>query len=203
MINLIQYIDDIDSDRRYISGIHQVGDEEHYDKSLWLPVSDDVYEFLKDTIVTPNGNKTAYYISKDVVDIENMSIIKTDDSLDGISNVLSTWINRYDMNMRNVLTTRSNMYPFKLYNFFTYYNILMSNGIFITDENQEEKYIEIINTENDELIEVLANFLDAKDIMTEELSVFREYNTYRDRLMLASTKEEAKQIYEEFMVSYN
>jgi hypothetical protein len=202
MLNLVQFFDDVENERRYISGITQIKENEIYDTNLWIVVSDDVYVFLKDLIVTPNGNKTQYYVSIAVNAIESVDTINVESDSNVASDSLSVWINHYDKMMQTVLTSRSNMYPYKLYQYFSYYNILMSKGIFITDENQEEKYIEVINTEDDALIEVLAEFLDMKDNMNEELAVYKDYNTYHSRLMLASNKEEAKQIYEEFMVNY-
>ena len=55
---------------------------------------------------------------------------------------------------------------FKLIDFVTFMqlnNKFASKGIFITDENREEKYIEIIETGEEELINELENYIELKD----------------------------------------
>jgi len=42
-------------------------------------------------------------------------------------------------------------------------NILNSRGFFITDDNKEEKYLEILETDDEDLIDTLERFLVSKD----------------------------------------
>jgi predicted transcriptional regulator len=48
-------------------------------------------------------------------------------------------------------------------------NELASKGFFITDENREEKYLEILETGDDKLIDALEEFL----ILKDELSILK------------------------------
>ena len=43
---------------------------------------------------------------------------------------------------------------------------LTNKGYFITDENKEEKYLEILETEDDELIDLLEKYLEIKEKLT-------------------------------------
>jgi hypothetical protein len=49
------------------------------------------------------------------------------------------------------------------YDFLNLFNKMTSLGYFITDENREEKYIEIIETGDEELISLLESYLERKD----------------------------------------
>ena len=87
------------------------------------------------------------------------------------------------------LTLYKNKKKNKLSNIFTYYlastggltffsaltsfSILASKGYFITDENREEKYLEIINTGDETLIAALEEYLDAYDNISPVASMYK------------------------------
>lgn len=202
MINLVQFIDDTNNARKYISGITKINDDEIYDNTLWYKISDEVYIFLKDRLTTKNGNKSSFFIDINSETIDDVSDIKTDSSNNIIEDTLMSVLTQYDKNMQEVLVSISHMYPFKLYKYFNHYNALVAKGIFVTDENQEEKYFDVINTGDDDLVIKFSEFIDIKNDMNDEYTIYKDYNTYHRRLYLSKTKQEAKQVYEEFMSLY-
>lgn len=202
MINLVQFIDDTNNARKYISGITKINDDEIYDNTLWYKISDEVYIFLKDRLTTKNGNKSSFFIDINSETIDDVSDIKTDSSNNIIEDTLMSVLTQYDKNMQEVLVSISHMYPFKLYKYFNHYNALVAKGIFVTDENQEEKYFDVINTGDDDLVIKFSEFIDIKNDMNDEYTIYSNYNTYHRRLYLSKTKQEAKQVYEEFMSLY-
>jgi hypothetical protein len=202
MTNLVQFIEDSSAGRKYISGITSVHDDEVYDTSLWTLIPEDVYMFLKEQFVTKNGTKTKFYIDIDKETVANISDIKIDENIKNDESNLMVIINQYDKNMQEVLAAVSHMYPFKLYKYFNCFNVLLANGVYVTDENQEEKYFEVINTQNETLISNFTEFVSIKNTMNEEFTIFKDYNEYHSKLYLASSLEEAKQVYEEFMTLY-
>lgn len=203
MINLVQFIEDSSVERKYISGVTRINDDEIYDNTLWYKISEEVYIFLKDNLTTPNGTKTNYFVDIDTVTIDNISDIKTDDNVNIIQDTLMNLITQYDKNMQEVLVSISHMYPFKLYQLFNYHNILVGNGIFVTDDNQEDMYIEVLNKGNEDVIVAYSEYIETKNDMNDELLIYKAYEKHHNKLFASSTKEEAKEIYEEFMKLYN
>lgn len=60
----------------------------------------------------------------------------------------------------------SRIQPHDIVDFITYMEIafeLADNGYFITDQNKEEKYLEILETGDEHLIDLLEDFLNMKD----------------------------------------
>ena len=202
MTNLVQFIKDSSVGRKYISGITSVHDDEVYDTSLWTLIPEDVYIFLKEQFVTKNGTKTKFYIDIDKETVDNISDIKIDETIKNDESNLMVIINQYDKNMQEVLASVSHMYPFKLYRYFNCYNVLVANGLYVTDDNQEEKYFEVIQSKNEELISTFSEFIDIKNNMNDEFTIYKDYNDYHRKLYLSNSKEEAKLIYEEFMTLY-
>ena len=56
-------------------------------------------------------------------------------------------------------------------------NELSSHGIFITDSNREEKYLEILETGDENLIDLLELFLEAKDELQVVKSAKKDFST--------------------------
>lgn len=61
-------------------------------------------------------------------------------------------------------------------NFMQINNVLASNGIFITEKNKEEKYIQIIESGNEELIEILEEYINLLDNIKVIQKKKNEYN---------------------------
>jgi hypothetical protein len=61
-------------------------------------------------------------------------------------------------------------------------DILADRGFIVTDSNKEEKYLEILETEDDELIDLLEEFLILKDDLTEIKTARRTYKKLMEKL---------------------
>lgn len=80
-------------------------------------------------------------------------------------------------------------------------NVLIEAGYVITEDNREEKYLEIISSENEKLISTLETFLNAKDKIDE---VYWRYNKFLEFKQELSDKEtddinELKEIYNQYI----
>lgn len=73
-------------------------------------------------------------------------------------------------------------------------NKLASKGYFITDENRESKYLEIINTEDSSLIEDLERYLESLDSLNIIFSIYKKYKEFKESLDSASSVEEIREI---------
>lgn len=88
---------------------------------------------------------------------------------------------------------------FALYGFIVLNNDLSSNGYYITNENREEKYLEILETGDEKLITKLEDYLNYKDEIEAVAHLERKFSTFRDDIRSAATVEEIKQIEERFL----
>lgn len=199
---LAQYIDDIENNKRYISGIREINSKTYYNRNLWIVLTQEVYEFLYNHLEFLDGTKSQYWIRIGQENLDNIEDINADEDIDVLENKLTGYVNYYKKQMEEILISRTRLYPYKLWKYFNVYNILISQGYIITDENQEEKYIEIINKGDEALINTLSEYLDAKDTLNLDAVVFSDYTNYSEKLGSVTSKEEAEQVYEEFMSNY-
>lgn len=82
----------------------------------------------------------------------------------------------------------------RLFKFFMSYSLLASNGYFITQENREEKYLEIINTGNEILIENLETYLDSFDFISPISTTYTEVKQFEIDIEAAITTEEIDEL---------
>jgi hypothetical protein len=88
---------------------------------------------------------------------------------------------------------------FALYGFMILNNDLSSNGYFITNENREEKYLEILETGDEKLIAKLEDYLNYKDEIEAVAHLERRFAAFRNEIRTATTVEEIKAIEERFL----
>jgi hypothetical protein len=88
---------------------------------------------------------------------------------------------------------------FAMYGFIVLNNDLASNGYFITNENREEKYLEILETGDEKLIAKLEDYLNYKDEIEAVAHLERRFSAFRNEIRTATTAEEIKAIEERFL----
>jgi hypothetical protein len=86
-----------------------------------------------------------------------------------------------------------------LYGFIVLNNDLASRGYFITNENREEKYLEILETADEKLIQKLEDYLNYKDEIEAVAQLERKFSAFRNEIRTAPTAEEVKKIEERFL----
>jgi len=79
---------------------------------------------------------------------------------------------------------------FEIYEFIAVTGMLASQGLFLTDENREETYLNIINTGNEELINALERYLEIKDSMDTLVAQYRQICDYLHRIRLTDSIDE-------------
>jgi hypothetical protein len=88
---------------------------------------------------------------------------------------------------------------FALYGFIILNNDLSSAGYFITNENREEKYLEILETGNEKLIQKLEDYLNYKDEIEAIAQLERKFAAFRSEVRTAATPEEIEEIEQRFL----
>jgi hypothetical protein len=104
------------------------------------PIIDSKFNILKKEIKYWRGLDLNKYDASEIKDIQNI-----------------------EKRINKILTMDFNIY------FIEYFDVLFqlaNQGFFITDNNKEEKYLEILETEDDDIIDLLEKYLELKEKLT-------------------------------------
>lgn len=86
------------------------------------------------------------------------------------------------------------------YNYFRYIylnNVFASRGIFITEENREEKYIEILELDDENLINLLEEYLKVMNQLNQYEKMYQEFLNALDSMETTDDEEMLNQILQE------
>ena len=86
-----------------------------------------------------------------------------------------------------------------MFDFICINNELISEGYVITSKNREEKYIEILETGEEELVDKLERYLNAHDTVNRASFLQNEYNEFYIKIKQESDIEKIKEIGDEFI----
>lgn len=95
-------------------------------------------------------------------------------------------IRRMDRNFNNSLRGLDFM---QYINFIMLFNYFASKGIFITEENKEDKYIEILELDDEEAIEKLEEYLNIQEMVSPFIDGIKERTLLKEEIEY-STQEE-------------
>jgi hypothetical protein len=130
------------------------------------------------------------YDVSDLIKVEQLQEETDEDVLDAYKEKTLRMINELISNQLMI----SN---FELYHFFKLNHYLEAKGFFITDENREEKYLEVINSGDTETLEKLSEYLDSLDDFNAIDAVYMKYKEYKEKIKAAKTKQEISEAYYE------
>ena len=88
---------------------------------------------------------------------------------------------------------------YTMYEFIIYHDELMEEGYVITNKNRESKYMEIIETEDNELIELLEKYLEAKDKIARGFFIKNRYDKLTKQVLRSKTQEEVELLVNTFI----
>lgn len=135
------------------------------------------------------GNSVA--IAKNLVNSEIALGDYTVNLIEGVDKVKNSALCEIDSLADSYLISLSMM---EFFNFINLNNIFFEKGIFITDENREEKYLEVINTEDDKLIGNLEKYLEAKDSITRVYWRYEKVSEFKKELELLTDEAEIENL---------
>lgn len=82
-------------------------------------------------------------------------------------------------------------------------NNLADAGYFITDTNREEKYLDIINTNDQKLITQLEEYLEIKDTISQDLHWYDLYMKFKKDVENCKDLDQLKSIFENFSLLFS
>lgn len=126
-----------------------------------IEISEEIFEYLQ--------NKLTEYIIrfKSLADNTISSFI-----LESL-NVLEKEKQIAEFKIASIINERiGQKHSFYNFGFNILFNKLVTKGYFITEENREEKFLEILETEDEELISILEKYLSMYDYLYSEYNLF-------------------------------
>lgn len=141
------------------------------------------------------------YINKNFTTPEVMpSDLLIRDSEENITELKSFVLNK----LENIIyPVQAKSLSFDILNFTLKNNILCSKGYFITDDNREEKYIEILESGDKDLFKDLESYLESYDNLKNALYFENKIKQYKSDIENCLTKDEVFQKEQEFLESLN
>jgi hypothetical protein len=86
-----------------------------------------------------------------------------------------------------------------MYGFIVLNNDLSAMGYFITNDNREEKYLEILETGDEVLISKLEDYLNYKDEIEAVAQLERKFSAFRANVQRATTVDEVEALQTQFL----
>lgn len=141
------------------------------------------------------------YINKNFTTPEVMpSDLLIRDTEENITELKSFVLNK----LENIIyPAQAKSLSFDILNFTLKNNILCSKGYFITDDNREEKYIEILESGDKDLFKDLESYLESFDNLKNALYFENKIKQYKSDIENCLTKDEVFQKEQEFLESLN
>lgn len=87
----------------------------------------------------------------------------------------------------------------QMYEFIVINNYLNDKGFFIHDDNREEKYLEILETGDESLIEKLEDYLNAREVIDRASALEKKYREFYTSIDESNEKEQVLDIFTKFM----
>jgi hypothetical protein len=91
---------------------------------------------------------------------------------------------------------------FEFVEFIILNNYLIEKGYVITDENRHEKYLEIVETGDLDLIEKLESFLESRDSIMTKYSWFNVYKNFTNNIHRAQDVQSMNEIWKEYVQTF-
>jgi len=150
-----------------ITGYRQIDDNEMYDETRFKSVSDDVY-----TYVSENYEKGELTIPDTVINVtlSDITFTEFDDVVAMKNNALNVFIN-------NELRDDNTSLDFFLISvkFIILNNQLAEKGFIFTPTNKEDVYLDVLNSGDEQSIEILEDYIEVLDAVTSYSSKVNNY----------------------------
>ena len=142
--------------------------------------------------------ENASYSFVNLGSIKGFNDILCEQNIDGScssSNILK--LNKIDCRTENNQKYKIIKYDKSILN-----NDLINAGYSITNENREEKYLQILETGDEKLISKLEDYLNYKDEIEKVAHLERKFSKFKDNVLSSSTVEDVTEITNKFLENF-
>ncbi len=133
------------------------------------------------------------------IDVQPHDLIIIENTLNDLENEKKL----YTKKIRQLVThEQANVSGLMMYQYININNILCDKGFFIHDNNKEEVYLKILETGDEDLIDRLEEYLNARDVISRSSFLENKYQKYFLKMKEVQTIEDVKEQYTEFITKY-
>jgi len=186
--------------KKFLTGLTVRSTVERFTLDKYVPISEEIYNKLKEKEKDLAFTNT--YISTTVTYLDNEKEIKTNEG--ELPELLEEELFQ-KLRMQNIikakemLLTRLDTTSFIGFaSLMVLNNKLMDRGFIITDENREDKYLEIVNKDDVELLDLLSKYLETYDNVQAHIYHYNLYVELVENINSCDSEEEILQYMEEY-----
>lgn len=204
---------DNSSNKIYFFEVIEVENKENsiYEPDKYIEIDESVYSYLKGILETStfnsnniNNNQFRIYAYQESLSspITDISIFKqnNDESLKSFENIddITELVNNIIETVNKEFLLKSKKFEINMHMYISSAMYLMSHGYFITEENKNKKYIEIVQTKDSDLINKLNTYLSYYDKMENYKIFYNRYTEFLNNLSKLSNKDEILELFENY-----
>lgn len=181
----------------YVTGVTKTSLDTADREEDYLKLSFVAYKLIQDAIMEGHEvriNKPLY--TNEVLPGE-VKILKV--AQDDIVEIRSSAIKRVRIIINPELASVSGL---AFYGFTCLNNELADKGFFITDENRESKYLAILETGDEKLIQKLEDYLNYRDEISRVASLHKNFEAFRKNVMAETDKDKITKLADDFLTDF-
>lgn len=163
----------------------------------YLKLSHSSYKKIEDAILDGNDVRIVKPLRVGEVLPDEVKISKVAE--DDIVGTRESAIKRVRMIITPQIASLSGL---SLYGFICLNNELSDKGFFITDENRESKYLSILETGDEKLIQKLEDYLNYRDEISRISSLYKKFEVFRKEVMNETDKDKLTKLADDFLTNY-
>ncbi len=147
--------------------------------------------------IAMNANKLVRIVSDyQGIDVQEHDLIIIEPDTDDLSSQKMIYMKKA---RQMVSHQQANTSGLMMYQYININNTLCDKGYFIHDDNKEEVYLQILETEDELLIDKLEEYLNARDVIARSSYLEELYMTFYRDMKDATSQEQVLEIYSEII----
>lgn len=176
------------SNQGRITGTRELEDNEIYDAKIFKPVSESLFDYINEKVNTGDllFPDTAIAITEDLVTFEAF-----DELLAVVNNALHAY---QKVELRNDIDYGLDLYISNA-KFTVINNRFLSKGFFFTPDNKESIYLDVLNSGDTELIELLEEYVEVFEEVTSFDQKINIYIALKKELNECGSVQEIQDVY--------
>lgn len=201
---------DDSSNKIYFFEVLEVENKEDsiYSPDKYVEIDESVYSYLKGILETStfsisntdNQFRIYAYQNEITSPITDTSIFRQDEVTSSEENIndVTELVSNITDKVNDSFILQSKQLEVNVHMYISSAMYLMSHGYFITEENKNQKYIEIVQTQNTDLINKLNTYLSYYDKLSAFQIRYENYKKFLDDLSKLSNKDEILELFENY-----
>ncbi|WP_408098560.1 hypothetical protein ACJVC5_06505 [Peredibacter sp. HCB2-198] len=181
----------------YVTGVTENSFSTADSKENFLKLSHSSAKIIKDAILAEKEVRIIKPLRAVEVLPADLKIITTPE--DDIKSIRDNAIKRVRVTINPELANLSGL---TFYGFICLNNELADKGFFITDENRESKYLAILETGDEKLIQKLEDYLNYRDELSRTASVFKKFEIFRKSVLEQTDKDKITKLADDYLSDY-